>query len=52
MCKDNECKYINMYNTLKDSKGNLGRIYTTDGLHINRVGYRLISIRLLKYINE
>lgn len=52
ICEDNKCTYINMYDTLIDNKGILRRIYTTDGLHINRVGYRIITIKLLKYINE
>lgn len=49
---NNKCTYINMYDSLEIFNDKLFRYYTTDGLHINRVGYRLITIKLLKYINE
>lgn len=53
MCKKNNYKYINIYSSLNILfQDKLFRYYTTDGLHINRLGYRLITIKLLKYINE
>lgn len=37
---DNGAVYINLWPALSDSKGNLKREYTNDGLHLNGKGYR------------
>ena len=52
ICAKNKCTYIDMYDSLEIFNDTLFKYYTTDGLHINRVGYRLITIKLFKYINE
>ena len=53
MCKNNNYRYINIYSSLNILfQDKLFRYFTTDGLHINRLGYRLITFKLLKYINE
>ncbi|MBE6160643.1 MAG: hypothetical protein E7158_00275 [Firmicutes bacterium] len=52
MCNENKCTYIGMYDTLEIFSDTLFNYYTTDGLHINRIGYRIITFKLSKYINE
>lgn len=51
-CKDNNLKYINLYDKLKDEKGNLKSEYTNDGLHLNSLGYVVVTRELLPYLNE
>ena len=51
ICKDNNYTYINMYDSL-EIFNQLFKYYTTDGIHINRVGYRVITMKLFRYINE
>lgn len=52
ICNDSKCTYINMYDKLTDRNGNLIRIYTVDGLHLNRLGYIKITKELRKYVKE
>lgn len=51
-CNNNNCKYINLYNNLADQDGNLKESYTTDGLHLNSLGYVVVTRELLPYLNE
>ena len=51
-CKKSDITYINMYDSLEIFSDTLFKYYSTDGLHINKIGYKLITIKLLKYINE
>lgn len=52
ICEDNtKCTYINMYDKL-EVNNKLFRPLTVDGLHLNRFGYRYITKKLKKYINE
>ena len=51
-CQDDNCKYINLYDDLKDEDGNLNAKYTEDGLHLNSLGYVVITRELLPYLNE
>ena len=51
-CNDETCKYINLYNDLLDEEGNLKEEYTEDGLHLNSLGYVVITRELLPYMNE
>ena len=51
-CNDNNCTYINLFNDLVDSKGNLKSNYTEDGLHLNSLGYVVVTRCLLPYLNE
>ena len=52
ICDNNKCIYINMYDNLTDKKGNMKRIYTVDGLHLNKIGYKVVASKLTKYLNE
>lgn len=47
---DKDCQYIDTYSVLVDSKGKLNREYTVEGLHINNIGYGVISRYLSTYI--
>ena len=49
-CEENDCTYIDIYNILKDQDGNFAKKYTTDGLHVNDLGYARISQELAKYL--
>ena len=39
ICNNNKCTYIK-------------RIYTVDGLHLNKIGYKAVASKLTKYLNE
>lgn len=52
ICNNNKCTYINMYDNLTDKNGNMKRIYTVDGLHLNKIGYKVVASKLTKYLNE
>ena len=52
ICDNNKCTYINMYDNLTDKNGNMKRIYTVDGLHLNKIGYKVVASKLTKYLNE
>lgn len=43
-------EYIDMYDKLTDSDGNLKLEYTIDGLHISPDGYKVITAERMKYI--
>ena len=51
LCKENNIVFINIFSTLLDNNNNLDEIYTTDGLHINLLGYQKITKILNKYID-
>ena len=51
-CYKENCNYINLYDTLTDDEGNLKEEYTEDGLHLNSLGYVVITRELLPYLNE
>lgn len=51
-CDDENCKYINLYDDLIDEDGVLKEQYTEDGLHLNSLGYVVITRELLPYLNE
>lgn len=40
--------YIDVSSILQDEKGNLAKTYTTDGLHLNAKGYKVLSTLLQK----
>lgn len=52
ICNNNKCTYINMYDNLTDKNGNMKRIYTVDGLHLNKIGYKVVASKLTKYLNK
>ncbi len=52
ICDNNKCTYINMYDDLTDKNGNMKRIYTVDGLHLNKIGYKVVTNKLIKYLDE
>ena len=49
--KKENITYINIYNKLVDDEGLLNEDYTTEGLHINEDGYKIITKELEKYLN-
>lgn len=51
-CDEEICEYINLYDDLIDEEGNLKTEYTEDGLHLNSLGYVVITRELLPYLNE
>lgn len=51
-CNDETCEYINLYDDLLDEDGALKKEYTEDGLHLNSLGYVVITRELLPYMNE
>ena len=51
-CDEESCEYINLYDDLIDEEGNLKTEYTEDGLHLNSLGYVVITRELLPYLNE
>ena len=51
-CDGESCNYINLYDDLIDEEGNLKEKYTEDGLHLNSLGYVVITRELLPYLNE
>lgn len=52
ICDNNKCTYINMYDNLTDKNGNMKKIYTVDGLHLNKMGYKVVTNKLIKYLDE
>ena len=51
LCKENSIQYIDVYNNLIDSEGNLKEDYTKEGLHLTDLGYFKVTSSLVKYIN-
>lgn len=52
-CAANELTFINLYPRFVRNRGNiLRRELTTDGLHLNRLGYKIWAHELRPYINE
>ena len=51
-CDGENCNYINLFDDLIDEDGNLKEEYTEDGLHLNSLGYVVITRELLPYLNE
>ncbi len=43
-------EYIDMYDELTDSDGNLNLEYTIDGLHLSPEGYKVVTAKRMKYI--
>lgn len=50
-CKENSIQYVDVYNNLIDSEGNLKEDYTREGLHLTDLGYFKVTSSLVKYIN-
>lgn len=50
LCKINDIPYINVYDALSDSEGNLKDIYTKDGVHLTDLGYYKVTKTIKKYI--
>lgn len=53
LCKNEsvKCKYVNMYDELLDEKGDLKLAYTKDGLHLTDEGYKVVTNKLMSYID-
>ena len=47
---NSKCTYINMHDRLIDRNGNLKSMYTSDGIHVNKIGYIIVTNEILKYI--
>lgn len=52
LCKNEGIPYINVYDVLTDSEGNLKNIYTQDGVHLNDLGYYKVTNTVKKYIKN
>lgn len=52
LCNENNITYIDVFNELDDKDGNLKKIYTVEGLHINDLGYFKVTSVLQKYIYD
>lgn len=52
LCKKYNITYINVYDKLLNDKGSLKKDYTTDGLHLNDLGYFKVTKLLEKYVSE
>lgn len=52
LCKENSIQYVDVYNNLIDSEGNLKKDYTKEGLHLTDLGYFKVTSSLSKYIDE
>ncbi len=52
LCELNEVEYINVFDSLKDRENKLKKMYTYDGLHLNRLGYLKVTSILKNYINN
>lgn len=51
-CNNKNCTYLDIYDLLKDSDGNLKLEYTKDGLHMSSKGYEIVTKELKKYMNK
>lgn len=51
-CENNNYTYINMYDELADSDGNISLKYTKEGLHLTDMGYLKVTKTLYKYLND
>lgn len=52
LCKKYNITYIDVYDKLLNDKGSLKKDYTTDGLHLNDLGYFKVTKLLEKYVSE
>ncbi len=52
VCKEKKVKYIDMYSALVDDNDKLNIDYTTEGLHLNNEGYKVVTDELMKYIKK
>lgn len=52
ICKEEGYTYIDLYSKLSDDKGNLKTKYTSDGLHLNSLGYVVVTRELSPYLND
>lgn len=52
LCELNEVEYINVFDSLKDRENKLKKMYTYDGLHLNKLGYLKVTSILKNYINN
>lgn len=50
VCKEQNCVYIDVNSSLKDSDGNLDSKYTIDGLHLTKDGYLKASSIITPYL--
>ncbi len=52
MCKEEDAaEYIDLFNTLVDTDGELNMKYSIEGVHMNNEGYKVITNQLKKYID-
>ena len=51
-CEDNDVEYIDIYSHLVDKNDTLKSEYTEDGLHLNDLGYEIVTNILKKYVEE
>lgn len=51
-CKKEKLTFINMYEHLVDENNNLKEKYTEDGLHLNSLGYVVVTREILPFLND
>ena len=52
VCKEKKVTYIDMYSKLVDDNDKLNIDYTTEGLHLNNEGYKVVTEEIMKYIKK
>ena len=52
-CNDSSnCTYVDIYSSLADDDNKLKEKYSDDGLHLNSLGYVVVTRELLPYLND
>ena len=49
-CKYSNVKFINVFDDLVNNEGFINSSYTLDGVHLNKDGYDVIALSILKYV--
>lgn len=52
LAEENQIVFVDVYDDLTDSKGDLKELYTKDGLHLNNLGYLKLTSLLKDYIEK
>ncbi|SHI77797.1 GDSL-type esterase/lipase family protein [Propionispora hippei] len=51
LAKNTGCRYLNLVPAFSDSNGRLPAVYTTDGLHLNELGYQVWRDQISGQVN-
>lgn len=52
LCDLNEVTFINVHDKLLENSGQLKKMYTRDGLHLNKLGYLKVTSVLKEYLSD